>query len=419
MAQADFTRIATNIGALNALNSLKNVNYQLAIHQQRLATGKRINRAADDAAGWTISSTLGVKTSGLGVALDNIGSAKNLMSVAEGHLSNIRDILAEMKAKAQQAANDTLGTDERNAILAELQDYNTQIDSEVAQATWSGVDILSTDKHFQIGVGTSTNEELTFNVAEFVWSNGTSTTFNSAGLDVTASSSTVRTAATTANTATLNVGFGATPLATSATLNSLASELDTGHYTIEISSDGAGSLTNTITISVRDGNGDLVTIDADGASGGAVGTSLSTTFDGASSTNPAAVNLGVGIVIDLNNVATGAAGSAIMHVDYAQGGQAVDSMANAQDFMDQIDAALQNVNDGLTYVGNQVNRLTFQEQSLTIAKLNTEASYNQIMNADMALEQLEATKLTILQQTATAMLAQANAAPQGVLSLFR
>jgi flagellin len=418
MARADFTRIATNIGALNALNSLKNVNNQLAIHQQRLATGKRINSAADDAAGWTISSTLNVKTSGLGVALDNIASAKNLMSVAEGHLTNIRDILAEMKAKAQQAANDTLGTDERAAILAELQDYNTQIDSEVAQATWSGVDILSTDKHFQIGVGTSTNEELTFNVAEFVWSNGTSTTFNSAGLDVTASSSTVRTAATTTTTATLNIGFGATPLATSATLNSLASELDTGHYTVEISSDGAGSGTNTITITVRDGNGDLVTIDADGASGGAVGTSLSTTFAG-TGTNPAAVNLGVGIVIDLNNVATGAAGSAVMHIDYAQGGQAVDSMANAQAFMDQIDVALENVNDGLTYIGNQTNRLTFQEQSLTVAKLNTEASYNQIMNADMALEQLEATKLTILQQTATAMLAQANAAPQGVLSLFR
>ena len=54
-----------------------------------------------------------------------------------------------------------------------------------------------------------------------------------------------------------------------------------------------------------------------------------------------------------------------------------------------------------------------------MAQVNTEAAYNRIMNADMALEQVEASKFQILQQTAVAMLAQANMAPQGILSLFR
>ena len=65
-----------------------------------------------------------------------------------------------------------------------------------------------------------------------------------------------------------------------------------------------------------------------------------------------------------------------------------------------------------------INRLGFQEESLTVAKVNSEAAYSRIVDADMAFEQLETTKLMILQQTATAMLAQANVAPQTVLALF-
>ena len=73
----------------------------------------------------------------------------------------------------------------------------------------------------------------------------------------------------------------------------------------------------------------------------------------------------------------------------------------------------------MTKIGALVSRLTSKEENLTIAKTNNEAAYSRIMNADMAAEQLEAMKLSILQQTATAMLAQANMAPQTVLSLFR
>jgi len=66
-----------------------------------------------------------------------------------------------------------------------------------------------------------------------------------------------------------------------------------------------------------------------------------------------------------------------------------------------------------------MNRLSYQETSVTIAQTNTSAAYNRIMNADMAFEQVEATKYSILQQTATAMLGQANTRPQNILSLFR
>ena len=73
---------------------------------------------------------------------------------------------------------------------------------------------------------------------------------------------------------------------------------------------------------------------------------------------------------------------------------------------------------GLSYIGAVQNRLAIEEESVAVAQANTVAAQARIIDADMAAEQLEATKWQILQQTATTMLAQANTIPQGILSLF-
>jgi flagellin len=85
----------------------------------------------------------------------------------------------------------------------------------------------------------------------------------------------------------------------------------------------------------------------------------------------------------------------------------------------KLNIAIGVVKTGITDTGTMTARLTFKEDSMTVAYNNTEAAYNRIMNADMAAEQVEASKYTILQNTATTMLAQANAAPQSLLALFR
>lgn len=87
--------------------------------------------------------------------------------------------------------------------------------------------------------------------------------------------------------------------------------------------------------------------------------------------------------------------------------------------MGRIDDAIADVSEALSYIGSVVNRLTYQEASLTVARTNTEAARSRIEDADMAFEQLQSTKFQILQQTASAMLAQANSGPQSILSLFR
>ena len=116
MAIGDSTRINTNIGALNALSALKTVNKLLEKSQLRLATGSRINEVADDPAGYVISTRLNARSRGLSTALDNVGTAKNVLAIAEGGLLNISDILITMKEKVTQAASDTLSSAERNAI---------------------------------------------------------------------------------------------------------------------------------------------------------------------------------------------------------------------------------------------------------------------------------------------------------------
>ena len=110
MATVDVTRIASNIGALNSLNSLQNINAKLATHQTRLSTGKRINSAADDPAGLTIATKMLARSEGMKVALDNIGDAKNMLSVAEGGMSKINDILIQMRMSGNNLAFDFWGT---------------------------------------------------------------------------------------------------------------------------------------------------------------------------------------------------------------------------------------------------------------------------------------------------------------------
>jgi flagellin-like hook-associated protein FlgL len=88
-------------------------------------------------------------------------------------------------------------------------------------------------------------------------------------------------------------------------------------------------------------------------------------------------------------------------------------------YMTFIGGKLDTVSAQLSTIGALSGRLGFKEEQITASQINTEAAYNRIMNANMAEEQVNASKLQILQQTSTAMLAQANAAPQFLLSLFR
>jgi flagellin len=197
--------------------------------------------------------------------------------------------------------------------------------------------------------------------------------------------------------------------------NATLGELGAGSYQLYVTSEGSGT-SATVTVQLKDAStGEWVTIGA-----GAGATSIVTQGVGAGGTT---IDLGTGLSFEVGGVATasGATGveAATYSLVYAHTGNKVGSQDSSQVFMDLIDTASSQVSKALGYIGATVNRLQYQETSLAVAKVNTEASYNRIMNADMAYEQLEATKWGILQQTAIAMLAQANMVPQSILGLFR
>jgi len=284
MASPDLSRIAGNIGALNALYSLQNINSQLTVAQTRLSTGKRINSAEDDPAGFQFAAKFQFRSEGMLVAQDMIADAKNLLSVAEGGLRKINDIMVKVRNKVLEAAGDTIGSSERKIIMAQMNQYLEQVDTIVDQTKWNGQKLLDgtyTDKNLRIGADAGDSINFQFGQAHTYSASGT------AGLDLATTS-----------------------------LSSASAE----------------------TFSV---------------------------------------------------------------------------------YLTSVNAALDTLGTSIASVGSTMSRLSFQEQNLQVAHANTEATYNRIMNANMAQEQVNATKFAILQQTSTAMLAQANAGPQYILSLFR
>ncbi|MBI9047909.1 MAG: hypothetical protein JEZ00_00700 [Anaerolineaceae bacterium] len=422
MAQADLTRVASNIGALNSLWALQNINRQLGIHQTRLSTGKRINSAADDPAGLTIATKLKSRSEGLSVALGNIGDAKNLLAVAEGGIGRITDIIIAMKNKAAQAASDTMGSEERAAIKEQLTAYAAQIDDIVDQTTWNSNGLIdgtydSTAMRFQTGADAADTTTLDGLINLRASAGGTGTSLELASVTGTATS-----AIGAANN-------GATLLTTAAdgTINDNLSALSSGSYTVRITMVAGGGAATDDKIELLDASGSpqLIATAADG-SGAVAFESPPLNLDGVTS-----YDFGNGLSVTWaakgdtasvqeSTVSVVAADTYDLTTTGGQaGGLALDSAERYSDLMTYLESKLTTVNTMMSKVGAFTGRLTFKEDQVMASQINVEASYNRIMNADMAMEQVEASKYMILQQTSIAMLGQANQAPQFLLSLFR
>ncbi len=142
MAVGEVNRLGSNLTALRSLNALSDVNRRLAASQLRLATGKRINEAADDPSGYSVANALSRTSRGAGVALRGLKTFENLLSVAEGGLTNINEILFNIRDLVVQGGSDTLGTTERTAINAQLDSLRSEIDRIAAETSFNGTPLL-------------------------------------------------------------------------------------------------------------------------------------------------------------------------------------------------------------------------------------------------------------------------------------
>jgi flagellin len=136
------TVIGTNIGAMVASNASNAATMALQTSMERLSTGKRINSAADDAAGLAISSRMSSAVSSMSVAVRNANDGISLAQTAEGAMSEVTNMLTRMKELATQAANGTLGASDRQTLQAEMNQLVDETGSISSTTNFNGVNLL-------------------------------------------------------------------------------------------------------------------------------------------------------------------------------------------------------------------------------------------------------------------------------------
>jgi flagellin len=273
--------INTNVKSMIAQNAMTVNNRALSKSMEQLSTGKRINAAADDAAGLSIANRMTAQIKALDQSVRNANDGISMMQTAEGATKEITNMLQRMRELSVQAANDSYSASDRTAIAGEVTQLTSEITRIADNTQWNGMSILS---------GGTAYATMTFQV----------------GTEGDASSA-------------ITVGF---------------SDMD-------------------------------------------------------------ATALGVGTTLSFT------------------------TSVQAQGSIELLDTAINTVDTFRSGLGARINRLTSAADNLANVALNTSASRSQIEDTDYAKATTELAKSQIIQQAATAMLAQANQAPQSVLSLLK
>jgi len=156
--------IFTNASSMASTNAMNKSNNLLSTAMERLGTGKRINSAADDAAGLQIATRLQGQTNGMSVAQRNISDATALLQTAEGAFDEVSNIMYRMKDLATQAANDTNTQKDRDAINSELNDLNAELGNIMNNTSYAGDKLFGASGKFanalSFQIGSSTDETM-------------------------------------------------------------------------------------------------------------------------------------------------------------------------------------------------------------------------------------------------------------------
>jgi flagellin len=375
--------IGTNVASLQASAAASSVNRDLETSMARLSTGKRINSAADDAAGVAIASRLSSEVRGTDQAIRNALDGQALIDTAEGGHKEIEAILQRMREVSVQAANDTNNAQDRGNLQAEMDALSTEISRIAGVTTWAGNSVMDggggetstatpASKTFSLQVGAATGTKNQIEVAI--------NAMDASTLSVGVTKATLAKETDTASTFTAaNTSTGA------------KAQFEITGGSAVVATGGGGDITAAVTTSAAAAAANIVTQINDSAAYQALGIS-------------AGLKSGTTDVVQLTQNATK---SHVMSADAAK-----QSITN-------IDAAIKTVNTQRSELGAISNRLSHTVSNMTNISTNLSAARGGIEDADFALETTNLAKNQILQQASTAMLAQANASKQNVLSLLQ
>lgn len=382
-------RINHNISALNTYRSLSNNNTVTSKSLEKLSSGLRVNRAGDDAAGLAISEKMRGQIRGLDQASRNAQDTISLIQTTEGALNETHSILQRMRELAVQSGNDTNTTVDRNEIQKEVNQLIEEIDRIGNTTEFNTQRLLNGDKK---ALATTINGSI-------------SVSKTTAGFSATLS--------TTADGQTLNGAITITKIAATTT----AGAAGTADFVIGNPGSLAGAATGlSATLATFTVAG--MSIDLTAMSTIAVGETITITFKAAEAANgitnaitaQIGANSGQTMSVGIDDMRSAALGVSTVKID---------TSTNASAAVAQVNNAIERVSAQRSKLGAYQNRLEHTINNLGTASENLTASESRIRDVDMAKEMMEFTKNSILSQAATAMLAQANQQPQGVLQLLQ
>ena len=385
-------RVNNNISALSARGQLNANNRTLGQKLERLASGLRINRAADDAAGLSVREGMRAEISGLKVNVTNAEQASNLLQVAEGSLNEVNAILVRMRELAVQSSSSTVTDQNRESIQAEFSQLTQEID-RIAQATVYNEQTLLTGFGNTVNDGTSTSVTAsnTSGVTDVRISGAATGTYTFVDDDNTDGLVTLGNGTVT-QTISLSTQLDGSVVAT-------GSEIIANFDRLGVQVKLAGAEVEDATGIYNDGDLDSQTIVVDSGTGGSFQVGPTD-----SAFNRIEVNVG-----DMR-----ASGS---QLNMSNAGVA--SISDARTAITTIDLAITEVASERGNLGAYQNRLSFTIAYTENEIENIQASEASISDADVAAEVTEFTRAQILSQASTAMLAQANVIPQNALALLQ
>jgi len=378
-------RINTNTASLDTYRSYTASQAGLERNIERLSSGLRINRAADDAAGLAISNRMNNQVRGMQQANRNVQQANNMMQTAEGGLNEISNILGRMRELAVQSASDGVNGDDRSSIDLEFQQLKAEI-TRISDATeYNNTKLLNGNVKSQLTSDVTHADHTIDDVSTAVLTvdsaqAGTYTIAVDGSNNVTVSSTDGRSQTIAANDITTANG----------TLTHANGEaLDFTSLGVKVGTSGD--------VTLNDLNGKKMIVDA-----------------------------GADIQVGANNVALEdriAFGISDHRADQAGGlnltSTDLTSLGKAQSAINELDTAIDKVNDSRGNIGALQNRFEFTSSNLMNSIQNNSASMSTIRDADFAVEAADLARNQILTQSGSAMLAQANSLSQNVLSLIR
>lgn len=397
-------RINTNLNAMTALNSATKNTALAGSSMEKLSSGLKINKAADNATGLAISEKMRSQIRGLDQASQNTQDGISVVQTAEGAIEEVGNIVQRMRELAVQGANETNTGSDRAKISEELTQLHEEIDRIAESTQFNGKDLL----------------------------NGTNTVRVENGFDVTGENGKI-------SKVEIQDGFDFDDLTgtdikvktTAAAQNGGKSKIELdGNDKYGIAADGLtaeGKLSANSTITLTDSNGKSIKFTVGNAdiNQGAdikIGTKAPTSTD----ISGKEISLQVGantsdsqtLKVKIENVSTkslGLDGDTITKM--AKEGTKGTTAAN--DMIKSLDKALERVNTSRANLGAMQNRLETTASNLTTSNENLTAAESRIRDVDVAEEMMNLSKLNLINQAAQAMMSQAKSQPEGVMQLLR